>query len=97
MVDISGTKVFKIGNHRILRSFEEHESISILKPESRIKSPKKYMDFLGLSKFRFWGRGYKIILKDNKNLLIFNKSHLNVLYSQQMSLKFNKTKMIYIF
>lgn len=51
---------------------------------------------VSVSKFNFFGRGYKIITKNKKNILIFNKSHINLLFSKNIIIKMNKKNIIYI-
>lgn len=46
-------------------------------------------------KFKFFGRGYKVITKLKKNILIFNKSHLNILFTKNLIIKINKTNILY--
>jgi len=49
-----------------------------------------------INKISFYGRGYKIITKKKKNLLVFNKSHIVLLYTNDIVLKFDKKNIIII-
>lgn len=51
---------------------------------------------LNVYKINFFGRGYKIITKKNKNILIFNKSHISIFYSNNIWLKLNKKNIIIV-
>lgn len=96
MIGSKGFKLIRLKKGLISKLFCNNRAIIMSNKNSNLLMLKRdfFLEFLKISKMKFWGRGYKIILRKDKTILLFNKAHSSTLYSKRLGVKFSKTKFI---